>query len=64
MSRGWVMKQLDVKNAIQHGMLKEVVYMEQPPTLNIIDHVCLLNGSLYGFKQAPRAWFDKLSQFL
>jgi hypothetical protein len=28
------------------------------------DHVCLLDKLLYGFKQAPRAWYDRFAQFL
>lgn len=51
LTQGWIMKQLDVKNAFLHGYLKETVYMEQP--LGFVDstypnHVCLLKKSLYG----------------
>ncbi|KAL6349827.1 hypothetical protein AAG906_001714 [Vitis piasezkii] len=52
---GWTMRQLDVKNAFLHGFLKE----EDLP-----NHVCKLNRFLYSLKQAPRAWFDRLSQCL
>ncbi|KAJ9705530.1 hypothetical protein PVL29_003532 [Vitis rotundifolia] len=64
---GWTMRQLDVKNAFLHGFLKEEVFMEQPPGFrneDLSNHVCKLNRSLYSFKQAPRAWFDRLSQCL
>ena len=66
-SYNWTLKQLDVKNAFLHGVLKETIYMEQQPGFvepEFSDHVCLLKKSLYGLKQAPRAWFDRLSQFL
>ncbi|KAI5336671.1 hypothetical protein L3X38_015939 [Prunus dulcis] len=41
--------------------------MHQPPGFsdpNFPNHVCQLKKSLYGLRQAPRAWFDKLFQAL
>ena len=67
MTMGWTMRQLDVKNALLHGFLKEKVFMEQPLRFinhDLPDYVCRLNRSLYGLKQALRSWFDRLSQFL
>ena len=63
----WSLKHLDVHNAFLNGDLAEDVLMKQPigfisstaPT-----HVCKLNKSLYGLKQSPRAWHNKLSNCL
>lgn len=67
-TRGWTIQQIDINNAFLHGQLQESVYMNQPQ--GFVDtqfphHVCKLNKAIYGLRQAPRAWFDKLrSSFL
>lgn len=41
--------------------------MEQPPgyvDFTLPDHVCLLKKSLHNLKQAPRAWYQRLYDFL
>ncbi|GJV85873.1 nucleotide-binding alpha-beta plait domain-containing protein [Tanacetum coccineum] len=66
-TNNWPICQLDIQNAFLHGNHKEQVYMKQP--LSFIDpqqpnHPCLLHKSLYGLKQALRAWFERLSKAL
>jgi hypothetical protein len=59
--------QMDLKIAILNGELEEEIYMEQ---LQRFVHqggehlVCKLHKSLYGLKQSPRAWNEKLDVFL
>nr|GEZ41647.1 retrovirus-related Pol polyprotein from transposon TNT 1-94 [Tanacetum cinerariifolium] len=59
--------QMDVKTTFLNGILKEEVYVAQPPgfvSKQYPDHVYALDKALYGLKQAPRAWYDVLLQFL
>lgn len=58
--------QLDIKTAFLNGDLEETIYMQQPegyaegsPSM-----ACHLHKSLYGLRQAPRAWNMKLKQQL
>ena len=58
---------MDVKSAFLNGPLSELVYVKQPPGFenpNFPDHVYKLDKALYGFKQAPRAWYEHLREFL
>nr|GEW90411.1 copia protein [Tanacetum cinerariifolium] len=58
---------MDVKTSFLNGILKEEVYVGQPPgfvSKQYPDHVYALDKAMYGLKQAPRAWYDVLSQFL
>ena len=58
---------MDVKNAFLNGMIKQEVYVEQPPGFEDDKHpdwIFRLNKALYGLKEAPRAWYEKLSSFL
>nr|GEW72540.1 hypothetical protein [Tanacetum cinerariifolium] len=58
---------MDVKRTFLNGILKEEVYVGQPPgfvSKQYPYHVYALDKALYGLKQAPRAWYEVLSQFL
>nr|GEV13164.1 retrovirus-related Pol polyprotein from transposon TNT 1-94 [Tanacetum cinerariifolium] len=59
--------QMDVNTTFLNRILKEEVYVGQPPgfvSKQYPDHVYALDKALYGLKQAPRAWYDVLLQFL
>ncbi|GJV05779.1 retrovirus-related pol polyprotein from transposon TNT 1-94 [Tanacetum coccineum] len=59
--------QMDVKSAFLNGFINEEVCVAQP--LGFIDfekpdHVYKLKKALYGLKEAPKAWYDRLKAFL
>jgi hypothetical protein len=59
--------QMDVESAFLNGLIKEGVYVEQPPGFEnnrYPDHMYKLSKALYGLKQAPRTWYECLRDFL
>ena len=66
-TKGWSLHQMDVKTTFLHGVIKEEVYVEQPLGFKVQDgdtHVCRLKKALYGFKEAPRAWYERIDSYL
>ena len=57
--------QMDVKTAFLYGDLDTDIYMSPPEGCGIQPGmVCKLKRSLYGLKQSPRCWYQKLIDFL
>jgi hypothetical protein len=66
-SRGLCLRQLDMQNVFLHGILEEDVYMKQPPGYKnkLLPHyICKMDKAIHGLKQAPRAWYSRLSEKL
>ncbi|KAE8694951.1 hypothetical protein F3Y22_tig00110761pilonHSYRG00036 [Hibiscus syriacus] len=66
-NKDWNLWQMDVKNAFLHGELDREIYMTQPMGFQSQGHpeyVCKLRKALYELKQAPRAWYGKIAEFL
>jgi hypothetical protein len=64
---GFKLYQMDVKSAFLNGPIKEEVYVEQPPGFEDSEypnHVYKLSKALSRLKQAPRAWYKCLRDFL
>lgn len=57
------MVEFDIKTAFLNGFIEEDIYMELPPTPNT-GTIVKLQRSLYGIKQAPRAWNRRFVDFL
>ncbi|XP_040968059.1 uncharacterized mitochondrial protein AtMg00810 [Gossypium hirsutum] len=67
--KGSRLHQIDVNNAFLNRELTKDIFMDQPPGFEVLGVdgqklVCKLNKALYGLRQAPRAWFHTLMQFL
>ena len=58
---------MDVKWAFLNGVLKEEVYVVQPPGYEVESQeakVYWLRKALYGLKQAPHAWYNRIDAYL
>ena len=58
---------MDVKSTFLSEILEEEVYTEQLEGFvdpNKRDSICKTKISLYGQKQAPRAWYERLKTYL
>ena len=63
----WPVEQLDVTTAFLYGDVDREIYMRQPTGFRSPDHpnwVCKLKKSIYGLKQSPRIWNERLSSVL
>ncbi|MBW0579519.1 hypothetical protein O181_119234 [Austropuccinia psidii MF-1] len=58
--------QIDIKSAFLNAQLKETVYLAVPQGLQIDKQkFCLrLNKAIYGLRQAPLAWYERLKTWL
>ena len=66
-AKRWNIHHMDVWTAFLHGLLREQVFMTQPPGFRANGHeqfVCRLNRSLYGLKQSPYAWYNRIDAAL
>ena len=58
------MYQIDVKTAFLNGNIDQEVFIEQPERFVLHSresHVDKLRKALYRFKQAPRAWYERIN---
>ena len=58
---------MDVKSAFLNGKISELVFVEQPPSFEDPkkpNHIYKLSMALYGLKKVPRAWYERLTDFL
>nr|GEV25101.1 putative ribonuclease H-like domain-containing protein [Tanacetum cinerariifolium] len=64
---GFMVYQMDLKSAFLYETIKEEVYVCQPPGFEDLDYpdkVYKVVKALYGLHQAPKAWYEKLANYL
>ena len=58
---------MDVKSVFLNGKISELVFVEQLPSFEDPkkpNYVYKLSKAHYGLKQTPRAWYERLRDFL
>jgi hypothetical protein len=64
---GFKLYEMDIKSVFFNGPIKQEEYVEQPPSFESEEypnHVYKLHKVLYGLKQALRAWYECLRNFV
>ena len=59
----WKVHQMDVKTTFLNGVVEEELYVEKPLRFETHDrntHLCKLKKAMYGLKQEPRMWYDRI----
>jgi len=62
-TKRWDIHHMDKWTTFHNGLLKEKVYKRQPPGIRMWRKetmVCRLYKSLYGLKQSPYTWYDRI----
>ncbi|CAI7804092.1 unnamed protein product [Closterium sp. NIES-53] len=63
--KGWHVKHMDITTAFLNGVLLEEIYMAQPDDYEDgTNWVCKLKKAIYGLKQVPKCWYEKLEEVL
>ena len=65
--KGFKVYQMDVKSAFLNGELDTEVYLQKPPdfvNVSFPNYCYKLRKAVYRLKQAPRAWYETLTDFL
>lgn len=60
-----MLEQLDIKTVFLHGILEEIIDMQQlKEFVKEEGKVCLLEKLLYGLKQCSRKWYKRFDDFI
>jgi hypothetical protein len=62
--RGYSLRQLDIKSAFLYGDIDCETYLELPEGYRKTDRVWKLKKAIYGLKQSPRLWYQRLIKTL
>ena len=63
----WKLYQMDVKSTFLNGILEEKIYVQQPLGYEVEgkeDKFYRLKNALCGLKQAPRAWYRRIKNYM
>ena len=63
----WPLHQMDIISAFLNGTINEDILMEIPegfPSAGDNTKVCQIKQALYGLKQSPKAWYDRINSWL